>query len=122
MDKIFEYITEIKERVDADSTVSMSNYPNDIDPLLFIEDTRLSNLEWRKNYETLLNCDVTNAIDLLSLNKQFVPINAFLINNIQDRIIATQKYLLEKEDTMERIEFGEEPSTYVDGKTWLIPK
>ena len=122
MEKIFDAIEEIKERIANNTTASMSNYPEKIDFLPFIEDAKLSNVEWRKNYEELIKSDVLNAVNSLSTNKQFVPQNAFLFNMLQDRIIETQKFLLTKEDSMERIELSEEPSVYVDGKTWLIQK
>ena len=122
MERIFEFMNEIKEKISNDSSASMSNYPSEIDPLMFIEDAKISDYEWRKNYGNLLQDDVINAVETLANNGRFVPINAFLFNMLQDRIIATATYLLEKEDNMVRVEFDDEPEEFVEGKIWMIDK
>lgn len=101
---------------------SISLYPDSIDKLLFIEDANLSNKEFRDSYENLFSTDINGAVNELYTNEYFTPISAKLINCLFDRLYNLQKYLLEKEDTMIRIEFGDEVSEYVDGKTWFKEK
>lgn len=99
-----------------------SIYPNEIDPLLFITDTSLNDYEWRNNYEAFVESNPDSASNMLESNSYYSPINAYLFNCIVSRIKALQKYLLEKEDTMVRIEFDDEPTELINGKTWFKEK
>ena len=112
MAEIYNYLKNNKE----------SKYPTSIDPLLFIQDSNLDNKEWRENYSTTVNDDATAATTNLADNEKFTPINADLFNCLVSRISKLQTYLLNKTDTMLRIEFGDEPTELVDGKIWLKKK
>ena len=112
MEEIYNYLKDNKE----------SKYPTNIDPLLFIQDSNIDNKEWRENYKFLVADNPNTATETLDVNEKFTPINADLFNCLVSRISKLQTYLLNKTDTMLRIEFGDEPTELVDGKIWLKKK
>ena len=96
-----------------------SLFPNSIDPILFIQDMKLSDKEYRQNYASNLTLYPSTAAYMLETNDYYTPISASLVNTLILRTYSLQDYLLNGTGKKKFIEAStEEPTQVFEGKLW----
>lgn len=99
--------------------IEASNFPIDIDDLPFVSDVDLAHKPIMQTHENYLsNDEYTLASSYLDSQTDITPINAGLLNLIENRIISTQEYLLTL-TPVARCNYGSEPASPMDGTIWI---
>ena len=101
-----------------------SVFPSNIDQLDFISDPDYAHkniIDTHRGY--IANGQYTAASNYINSQSGITPVNASLLNMIQNRTIALQEYLLTIPDSekVKRFRFQETDisSTLTDGGTWI---
>lgn len=96
-----------------------SNFPNDIDELLFISDCDLLHKDIIATHQTFIDSkEYTNASEYIDQQEGITPVNAGLFNCIRNRIISLQTYLTNTEKINPMVLSDEEP-TDDNIKIWI---
>lgn len=75
-----------------------SNYPNKIDPMIFFQDVCIDKQEIMEQYDNLISeSKYTEANNYISQQDGIFLFSADFFNLIENRIYATQNYLLTKQ-------------------------
>lgn len=96
-----------------------SNFPEQIDDLIFYQDINLSKSAIISQYQTLLNEGHYSQASQLLKNSGAFYYGADLFNLLENRIFNLQKYVKEKTKVNPHIFSSDKPANYTTGTMWI---
>lgn len=87
-----------------------SNYPNEVDPMIFFQDNDLERRDMIDHYDSLIKQGkYTKASSFINQQETIYGYFSAFLNALENRIHSLQAYLLEKEKK-------QQPFVYYDGE------
>ena len=97
-----------------------SNYPNQIDPMIFFQDVCLEKKDIMDHYNNLIAQNkYTEANQYISQQSGFFLYSADFFNLIENRIYALQSYLLTKQPKKYFVSSDEKPQDVKLNTIWI---
>lgn len=97
-----------------------SQYPNNIDPMLFFQDNSLDNIDIINTYNNLIAQQKYNeANEYINQQENVHRYSADYFNAIENRIYSLQNYLLTKNKKEVFIHSKEEPTQINKNMIWI---